>query len=129
MLSKNELNNKFQHIQKELTKNNIYHMHIVLFCFKEDIEKIRTITNNSFVSDINKNKLSFQKVFREKIRNVIQYVNKIHFNNDISKQESKLISYSEIRFFGIEKIIKEYDRIYKKDFSEMDFQQYQNLGI
>lgn len=143
-LSKNELNNRFNYIRKflekkniinfgikslELTKNNIYHLHTVMFCFKEDIEKIRTITNNSFVSDINKNDLSFQKVFRETTSNVIQYVNKIHFNNDISKQESKLISYSEISFFGIEKIIKKYDRIYKKDFSEIDFNRYKNLGI
>lgn len=143
-LSKVELNSKFQYIQKEikksqilnfgiksleLTKNKIYHMHIVLFCFKEDIEKIRTITKNKFVSDINKNELSFQKIFKETTSNVLQYVNKINFNNDISKQKSNLISYSEISFFGIEKIIKEYDRIYKKDFSDVDFSRYQRLGI
>ncbi|WP_278368536.1 rolling circle replication-associated protein [Acetobacter orientalis] len=143
-LSKNELNNKFQHIQKELkknhiinfgikslelTKNNIYHMHIILFCLKEDIEKIKLITEGYFKNDVNKNELSFQKTFRQTTNHIIQYVNKIHFNNDISKQESKLISYSEISFFGIQKIIKEYDRIYKKDFSEIDFNRYKNLGI
>ncbi|MBE7731416.1 hypothetical protein, partial [Komagataeibacter sp. FXV3] len=143
-LSKNELNNKFQYIQKELkksnilnfgikslelTKNKIYHMHIILFCFKEDMEKIRAITNNKFQNDINKNELSFQKVFRETTRHIIQYIHKIEFQNNISKQESNLISYSEISFFGIQKIIKEYDRIYKKDFSEIDFNRYKELGI
>lgn len=143
-LSKNELNNKFQYIQKELKKNNIlnygiksleltqnkiYHMHIVLFCFTEDIEKIRKITNSKFLSDINKNDLSFQKIFKETTSHVVQYINKIEFKNDITKKESNLISYSEISFYGIKKIIKEYDRIYKKDFSDVDFSRHQRLGI
>lgn len=143
-LSKNELNNRFNYIRKflekkniinfgikslELTKNNIYHLHTVMFCFFEDIEKIREITQSYFKNDVNKNELSFQKVTRETNQFVLGYINKIEFNNDIEKQESKLISYSEISFFGIEKIIKEYDRIYKKDFSDIDFNRYQNLGI
>ena len=144
LLAKNDLSRIFQYLQKDLkksdiinfgiksfekNKNNIYHMHIILFCLKEDIEKIKLITEGYFKNDVNKNELSFQKTFRQTTNHIIQYVNKIHFNNDISKQESKLISYSEISFFGIQKIIKEYDRIYKKDFSEIDFNRYKNLGI
>lgn len=144
LLAKNDLSRIFQYLQKDLkksdiinfgiksfekNKNNIYHMHIILFCLKEDIEKIQKITEKYFKNEINKNELSFQKIFKETTSNVIQYVNKIDFNNDTSKQESNLISYSEISFFGIEKIIKEYDRIYKKDFSEIDFERYQKLGI
>lgn len=144
LLAKNELSRIFQYLQKDLkksdivnfgiksfekNKNNIYHMHIVLFCFKEDIEKIHTITNSKFLSDINKNELSFQKVIRETTRHIIQYIHKIEFQNDISKQQTNLISYSEISFFGINKIIKEYDRIFKKDFKEIDFERYKRLGI
>lgn len=144
LLAKNELSRIFQYLQKDLkksdivnfgiksfekNKNNIYHLHIILFCLKEDIEKIQKITARYFKNDVNKNELSFQKTFRQTTNHIIQYVNKIHFNNDISKQESNLISYSEISFFGINKIIKEYDRIYKKDFSEIDFERYQRLGI
>ncbi|OUJ04593.1 rolling circle replication-associated protein [Acetobacter cibinongensis] len=143
-LSKNELNDKFNYIRKflekkniinfgikslELTKNNIYHLHTVMFCFNEDIEKIKEITQSYFKNEINKNELSFQKVIRETNPFVLGYINKIEFKNDIEKQESNLISYSEISFYGIEKIIKEYDRIYKKDFSEIDFERYQRLGI
>ncbi|MFT8663952.1 MAG: replication endonuclease [Acetobacter orientalis] len=144
LLAKNDLSRIFQYLQKDLkksdiinfgiksfekNKNNIYHMHIILFCLKEDIEKIQKITAKYFKNEINKNELSFQKVIRETTQHIIQYIHKIEFNNDTSKQESNLISYSEISFFGIEKIIKEYDRIYKKDFSEIDFERYQKLGI
>lgn len=143
-LSKNELNNRFNYIRKflekkniinfgikslELTKNNIYHLHTVMFCFKEDIEKIREITQSYFKNEINKNELSFQKVIRETNSFVLGYINKIEFKNNHQTKESNLISYSEISFYGIEKIISEYDRIYKKDFSEIDFERYQNLGI
>lgn len=143
-LSKNELNRKFNYIRKflekkniinfgikslELTKNNIYHLHTVMFCFKEDINQIKEITQSYFKNEINKNELSFQKVIRETNEFVLVYINKIEFNNDISKKESNLISYSEISFYGINKVIKEYDRIYKKDFSDVEFQRYRRLGI
>lgn len=144
LLAKNELSRIFQYLQKDLkksnvinfgiksfekNKNNIYHLHIIMFCFFEDIEKIKKITQSYFKNDVNKNELSFQKIIRETNQFVLGYINKIDFNNDIEKQESKLISYSEISFFGINKVIKEYDRIYKKDFSDIDFERYQRLGI
>lgn len=143
-LSKNELNNRFNYIRKflekkniinfgikslELTKNNIYHLHTVMFCFKEDINQIKEITQSYFKNDVNQNELSFQKVIRETNQFVLGYINKIEFQNNQQTKESNLISYSEISFYGIEKIIKEYDRIYKKDFSDVDFERYQRLGI
>lgn len=144
LLAKNELSRIFQYLQKDLkksdivnfgiksfekNKNNIYHLHIILFCLNEDIEKIQQITARYFKNDINKNELSFQKIIRQTTSHIIQYINKIDFKNNHQTQQTNLISYSEISFFGINKIIKEYDRIYKKDFFEIDFNRYKELGI
>lgn len=128
-MSKVEISQKFQNIQKNLKKQGIinfgmksvethksglYHSHVVLFVPSKDIKKsldiIRLYVNE--ITDIDGQNI--QKIYKHTEMNVIRYMTKYNIINDDKNKSSSINLKSEFTFFGLPKgIISDYEKTYK----------------
>lgn len=128
-MSKVEISQKFQNIQKNLKKqgivsfgmksveshkSGIYHSHIILFVPRSDIQKSLNIIR-LYVNDItNIDGQNIQKITKHTEMNVIRYITKYHINNDDKNKSSSITLHSDFSFFGLPKgIISDYEKLYK----------------
>ncbi|GCE82692.1 replication endonuclease [Komagataeibacter diospyri] len=130
-MSKVEISQKFQNIQKNLKKQGIvsfgmksiethksglYHSHIILFVPCKDIKKSLDIIKIYVNQITNIDGRNIQKIYKHTEMNVIRYITKYHINNDDKNKSSSITLHSDFSFFGLPKgIISDYEKIYKAD--------------